>query len=149
MSYWLCLHGWNMRETTTNGRWRLVLQGESMMSFPGFTAEACLNLGPCSCTCQTANGGTTSQPPSYNTPTGKRPTSFGYGDSVNQPSQTTSGSNQVSTGGAIGCPKGATNCAGSCVDLFTNNTNCGQCGHVCPTGTVCNGLGVCKPPNAP
>ncbi len=41
-------------------------------------------------------------------------------------------------GGLLFCDSGA----GGCVDLTTNNANCGACGNRCPTGGVCSG-GIC------
>lgn len=35
------------------------------------------------------------------------------------------------------CPTGQTRCGGTCVDLTSNATNCGACGHVCAAGTAC------------
>ena len=48
------------------------------------------------------------------------------------------------TGGGAqqGCASGQTLCDGSCVDLNTNNQNCGACGTACPSGNGCAG-GVC------
>jgi hypothetical protein len=44
------------------------------------------------------------------------------------------------------CPAGTTDCSGTCVNLMTNNNNCGTCGTVCPSTTpVCSG-GVCTIP---
>lgn len=40
-------------------------------------------------------------------------------------------------------PAGSTTCCGrSCINLETNPSNCGSCGHLCPTGNGCCG-GVC------
>jgi hypothetical protein len=43
----------------------------------------------------------------------------------------------------ISCPAGLTVCAGKCVDLKTDNNNCGFCGDTCPTGTRCDGASMC------
>ena len=40
------------------------------------------------------------------------------------------------------CPAGTTNCQGKCVDLQTNQNNCGQCRRVCSQGQICQG-GTC------
>jgi hypothetical protein len=37
------------------------------------------------------------------------------------------------------CPAGTTNCQGKCVDLQTNQNNCGQCRVVCSQGELCQG----------
>lgn len=37
----------------------------------------------------------------------------------------------ATTGVTLTCPAGAA-CGGACVDLATDDGNCGQCGHVCP-----------------
>lgn len=43
-------------------------------------------------------------------------------------------------GGFVGaeCRAGLTECAGECVDLMTDNLNCGACGVSCPGGRVCH-----------
>lgn len=41
------------------------------------------------------------------------------------------------------CPLGETDCAGSCVNLRSDATNCGQCGHTCGSQSCING--VCCP----
>jgi len=43
---------------------------------------------------------------------------------------------------AIVCPPGITGCGGSCVDLQTDEDNCGSCNHACPAGSTCQG-GAC------
>ena len=44
----------------------------------------------------------------------------------------------VCSGNTCGCPAGqSTNCSGTCVDLTSNTTNCGRCGHSCFYGS-CN-----------
>lgn len=35
------------------------------------------------------------------------------------------------------CTGGLTNCSGKCVDLQTDNANCGQCDHPCDPGNRC------------
>jgi hypothetical protein len=45
---------------------------------------------------------------------------------------------------AITCPASRTLCSGKCVDLLTDNNNCGSCGYTCPTGTRCEGSGTCS-----
>ncbi|MDH3595176.1 MAG: MopE-related protein, partial [Rhodospirillales bacterium] len=42
----------------------------------------------------------------------------------------------------VACAPGETNCAGTCVDLQTDESNCGTCGNVCVGGEICVG-GVC------
>ena len=32
----------------------------------------------------------------------------------------------------IGCAPGTTQCSNACVNLKTNNSNCGSCGNICP-----------------
>src|SRR5580700_10312283 len=44
-------------------------------------------------------------------------------------------------GGSV-CPTG-TICSGACVDLTTDQNNCGNCSNTCPTGNVCN-QGACS-----
>lgn len=45
------------------------------------------------------------------------------------------------------CPAGQTLC-GRCVNLQTDNNNCGRCGNVCSAGQFCNmGMCVTPPPN--
>jgi hypothetical protein len=38
---------------------------------------------------------------------------------------------------ATTCPGTETDCSGVCVDLTSNNNNCGVCGMACPSGTTC------------
>ena len=41
-------------------------------------------------------------------------------------------------------------CSGTCKDLSSDSSNCGTCGHVCASGTTCNGSGSCNcPSNSP
>ncbi len=46
-----------------------------------------------------------------------------------------------STGGSGGmmCPSGETLCSDVCVDLMTDDANCGACATACPMGTACSG----------
>jgi Cys-rich repeat protein len=37
----------------------------------------------------------------------------------------------------VSCPGTEVSCAGVCVDLTSNNGNCGACGNACPSGTTC------------
>src|SRR5207253_4820884 len=37
----------------------------------------------------------------------------------------------------IGCPSGQSFCGDVCVDLQTDNNNCGSCGHVCVSPSTC------------
>ena len=41
------------------------------------------------------------------------------------------------------CPAGQNECAGKCVNFLTDTSNCGSCGNVCPSGTVCSN-GICS-----
>ena len=43
--------------------------------------------------------------------------------------------NSTCTGGTCQCKSGYTPCSGSCVDVNTDSSNCGSCGHVCPVLT--------------
>jgi hypothetical protein len=36
------------------------------------------------------------------------------------------------------CPAGKTQCGYNCVDLSSDPSNCGSCGHSCPAGQICN-----------
>jgi hypothetical protein len=46
--------------------------------------------------------------------------------------------------GPPACPTGQTSCGGTCVDLSTNPSNCGTCGHACVSGSSCvSGACVC------
>ncbi|MCD6497802.1 MAG: hypothetical protein J7M25_05780, partial [Deltaproteobacteria bacterium] len=36
------------------------------------------------------------------------------------------------------CPEGQTDCDGTCVDLQSDDANCGRCGNICPEGTQCS-----------
>ncbi|CAM3083192.1 Stigma-specific protein, Stig1 [Legionella steigerwaltii] len=42
------------------------------------------------------------------------------------------------------CSTGTTSCNDSCVNLQTDNKNCGSCGNVCSTGSSCSS-GQCVP----
>jgi hypothetical protein len=51
--------------------------------------------------------------------------------------------------GVCTCPQDAPDtCDGVCVDLQTDETNCGECGVVCPEGETCQG-GICRCGDAP
>jgi hypothetical protein len=41
------------------------------------------------------------------------------------------------------CPEPTTDCGGTCVDTQTDSSNCGECGHACPSTQNC-GFGVCS-----
>jgi hypothetical protein len=41
------------------------------------------------------------------------------------------------------CTTGLTSCGGTCVDLDTDDANCGSCGNACTAGMVCDGAGAC------
>ncbi len=59
--------------------------------------------------------------------------------------------NATCSGGTCSCSSGFTSCSGLCVDISTNNSNCGGCGNVCPvltspsSGSTCGivSAGVC------
>jgi hypothetical protein len=38
----------------------------------------------------------------------------------------------------IACGTSMTACSGACVDLQTDGSNCGSCGHACASGTMCS-----------
>jgi hypothetical protein len=40
------------------------------------------------------------------------------------------------------CPQGQTLCNSACVNTQTDDSNCGMCGHACPSGQTCS-AGVC------
>ena len=42
-------------------------------------------------------------------------------------------------GGTCGCSNGLALCSNTCVDLASNNANCGVCGHACTTGPCVGG----------
>jgi hypothetical protein len=49
------------------------------------------------------------------------------------------------SGATCVCSAGYTSCtAGSCVNLLTNASNCGTCGHVCPGNAVSGQIGYCN-----
>ena len=41
------------------------------------------------------------------------------------------------------CATGTEWCGSSCIDVLSDNSNCGSCGHTCTTGLTCTG-GVCS-----
>jgi Stigma-specific protein, Stig1 len=47
------------------------------------------------------------------------------------------------TWGTCTCPGGTTSCGASCVDLVTDNSNCGRCGADCGSGHLCD-QGLCS-----
>jgi len=53
------------------------------------------------------------------------------------------GSCQYSTPPVQGCPEGQTLCGSACVDLQTDASNCGSCGHVCGGSSFC-ASGTCQ-----
>lgn len=48
--------------------------------------------------------------------------------------------------GACACPSGLTDCAGTCVDLNSDPSNCGRCGVRCSSGACQNSQCVCSLP---
>jgi hypothetical protein len=40
-------------------------------------------------------------------------------------------------GGSVACHAGQTCCSGTCIDLTSDDTNCGSCGHICLSGEHC------------
>ena len=44
----------------------------------------------------------------------------------------------------ISCPMGKTECAGACVDMKTDNANCGMCGQACQQTETCTESLCCK-----
>jgi Stigma-specific protein, Stig1 len=44
------------------------------------------------------------------------------------------------------CPEGQSGCSGTCVDLNSDNGNCGSCGNVCPSGKPCTYGRCCASP---
>jgi len=63
------------------------------------------------------------------------------------PVQTDGGCPAQSDGG-ICCPSGKSICGSACVDLKTDNGNCGSCGFTCTNGAECK-LGSCRCDNDP
>jgi hypothetical protein len=51
-------------------------------------------------------------------------------------------SSSVETATVIGCSSGYTPCGETCVNLDSDEYNCGECDNVCPTGYYCS-LGAC------
>ena len=53
----------------------------------------------------------------------------------------------IPTSGLTGCAPPYQPCQNDggpyCANLLMDSTNCGACGTTCPTGDICNGLGVC------
>src|SRR5262245_39532024 len=48
------------------------------------------------------------------------------------------------TGGQqMNCPAGQRGCAGACIDVLANPTNCGACGKACSADQICD-QGACK-----
>jgi hypothetical protein len=46
----------------------------------------------------------------------------------------------------LSCTADQTNCNGVCVNLNTDNGNCGSCGHACPSGNLCTYGKCCASP---
>jgi hypothetical protein len=50
------------------------------------------------------------------------------------------------------CPSGIATCGGMCADIRVDNSNCGRCGHACPSNSSCmdfmcycnRGFNVCR-----
>ena len=55
----------------------------------------------------------------------------------------TSDDDESSNGSSQACPEGLQDCAGRCVDVSTDASNCGECGVTCTTGQVCQ-TGQCQ-----
>jgi hypothetical protein len=69
---------------------------------------------------------------------------LGFTTCQNATSTTTTTTTSTTTSTTV-CSAGLTNCSGTCVNLMTDNNNCGSCGNVCTTLPVCIG-GVCTIP---
>lgn len=53
------------------------------------------------------------------------------------------GGGKICQNGACVCPAGTNDCDGTCVDLFTDASNCGGCGLVCGSGQCIHGACTC------
>ncbi|PRP93681.1 hypothetical protein [Enhygromyxa salina] len=62
-------------------------------------------------------------------------TGDGDGDTTTGPGTTDTGDESTDTGDA--CPPALTDCDGQCIDLTSDNSNCGMCGKACGDHEVC------------